>query len=92
MIDRKAEYERIGRERAEAERESQSVALRDLLLSSLQCAGFCVLGLAIMFFAFHVNDLLLGRAFFWGGLVVGYSSMSYTLLAAYRRGVVRGDW
>jgi hypothetical protein len=92
MIDRKAEYERIGREREEAERESRRIALRDLLRASLQCAGFCVLGLAIMFFAFHVNELLLGRVFFWGGLVVGYAGMSYTILSAYRRGIQRGDW
>ena len=92
MSIRKAEYERIGREREEAERESRSIALRDLLRASLQCGGFCVLGLAIMFWAFHVNDLLLGRVFFWGGLVAGYTGMSYTILSAYRRGVQRGDW
>ncbi len=91
-MDRKAEYERIGAEREEAEREARGAARRDLLLASLQCIAFCVLGMAIMFFAFYVDDLLIGRAFLYGGMAIGYAGIFYTIFSAYKKGVQRGDW
>jgi hypothetical protein len=92
MLDRKAEYERIATERLAAERDARRETRRDFLRASAQCVGFCAAGLFIMFFAFHVDDLQAGRAFLWGGMVVGYSGIAYTLLSAYRRGEKRGDW
>lgn len=92
MLDRKAEYERIATERLAAERDARRETRRDFLRASLQCVGFCTLGLCVMFFAFYVDDLQVGRAFMWGGMVVGYSGIAYTLLSAYRRGEARGDW
>ena len=91
-MDRKAEYERIEREREAAEREARRTTLRALLGASLQCIGFCALGLFIMFFAFHVHDLFIGRAFLYGGMAVGYAGLFYTVISAYKRGVERGDW
>jgi hypothetical protein len=91
-LDRKAEYERIGRERAEAERESRRILLRDLLLSCLHLIAWTALGLFIMFFAFYVTDVTLGRAFLYGGMAVGYAGIFYTLHRTYRRGEQRGDW
>jgi hypothetical protein len=89
---RKEEYERIAAERLEAEKEASSIARRDFLQSSVQCIGFCLLGLVLMFFAFWVDDLQVGRAFLWGGMAVGYAGIAWTLLGAYRRGSQRGDW
>jgi hypothetical protein len=91
-IDRRAEYERIGREREAAERESSRVTRVELLKASLQVVVSCLAGLVIMFFAWWVHDPVLGKAFLWGGMAVGYSGMAYTILSAYRRGVERGDW
>ena len=91
-LDRKAEYERIGREREAAEREASAVLRRDLLRSALQLIAWTFLGLSIMFWAFYVNDVTLGRAFLYGGMAVGYAGIFYTLLATYRRGEKRGDW
>jgi len=91
-MDRKAEYERIGRERAVAERESSRVTRMELLKASLQIVVSCVAGLVVMFFAWWVNDVALGKAFLWGGMAVGYSGMAYTILRAYKRGLERGDW
>ena len=91
-MGRKEEYERIAAERLAAEQESRSILRRDFLQSALQCVAFCALGLAVMFFAFYVNDLLIARAFLWGGMAVGYGGIFYTLLSAYRRGEKRGDW
>ena len=92
VSNRKAEYERIGAERLAAGRDAQRETRRDLLRASLQCAGFCAAGLFVMFFAFYVDDLQVGRAFLWGGMLVGYSGIAYTLVSAYRRGEKRGDW
>ena len=91
-LDRKAEYERIGRERDEAEREAQRVLRADLLRSCVHIIGWTILGLAIMFWAFYVTDVTLGRAFLYGGMAVGYAGVFYTIFAVYRRGEKRGDW
>ena len=91
-MDRKAEYERIGQERAEAERDASRLTRIELLKASLQIIASCVAGLAIMFFAWWVTDPVLGKAFLWGGMAVGYAGMAYTILRAYRRGLERGDW
>jgi len=92
MPTRLEEYERIGRERAAAEREARKATLHDFLRASAECVAWCVLGLVIMFFAFHVDDVVLGKAFLWGGMGVGYAGMAHALLSAYRRGEQRGDW
>jgi len=91
-MDRKAEYERIGRERADAERESSRITRLELLKASGQIVVACAAGLVIMFFAWWVNDPVLGKAFLWGGMAVGYAGMAWAILRAYRRGLERGDW
>ena len=51
-MSRQEEYERIGAERAEAEKEAQTATRRAFFQAALECAGFCGLGLFIMFWAF----------------------------------------
>jgi hypothetical protein len=92
MSIRKAEYERIGAERAEAERDARRVTRRELLRACLEVVAWCALGLVIMFFAWYVNDVQLGKAFLYGGMGVGYGGMAYAIITAYRRGEQRGDW
>ena len=92
MPIRKAEYERIGAERAEAEREAKRITRRELLRACLETVAWCALGLSIMFFAFYVTDVALGKAFLYGGMGIGYAGMAYAILSAYRRGEQRGDW
>jgi hypothetical protein len=48
--------------------------------------------MAIMFFAFWVTDVELGKAFLFGGMAVGYAGIATSILSAYRRGEERGDW
>jgi hypothetical protein len=87
-----AELDRMEREYAELERDAQSVTRRELLRASLECLGWCAVGVFIMAFAWHVNDVLIGKAFLYGGMAVGYSGITYALVGAYRRGEERGDW
>ena len=89
---RQEELERIAEERLRSEREGARVERWDLIRTGLQCVGFCVLGLVIMFFGFSVTDLQIGRALLWAGMAIGYAGMAYTLLSAYIRGEERGDW
>jgi hypothetical protein len=91
-MDRNAEYQRIGRERKESEREARQITRAALLRALLEVVVSCAAGLFIMFFAWWVNDPVLGKAFLWGGMAVGYAGMAYAILSAYRRGVERGDW
>ena len=92
MSIRTEEYERIAQERLAAEREARRATRWELLLAMLECVAACLLGLVIMFFAWKVNDPVLGKAFLWGGMAIGYAGMAYALLSAYRRGEERGDW
>jgi len=89
---RKDEYERIARERLAAERDAKMETRRAFFAAALQCAGFCALGMFVMFWAFWASDVVLGRAFLYGGMAVGYAGMAFTLLRAYRKGLERGDW
>ena len=91
-MGRKEEYERIARERLAAEREAKTETRRAFFRAAAECAGFCLLGMFIMFWAFWVNDVLIGRAFLYGGMAVGYAGMAFTLLRAYKKGLDRGDW
>ena len=92
MSNLKDMYAKIGAERAEAERESRAILRRDLARTLAKVVAYCALGLFVMFWAFWVDDLLLGKTFLYGGMVLGYTGMSYELLAAYKRGLKRGDW
>ena len=87
-----AELERIARERFETERLADREARRALVRASLECLGSCVIGLVIMAFAFHTTDVMLGKAFLYGGMVAGYGGILIALVGAYRRGEERGDW
>ncbi len=78
--------------RAAEHREASRDTLRDLLVSCLQVAFWCALGVALVLFSFHVHGYALGRIFFWAGLGAGNGGMLFSILAAYRRGEKRGDW
>jgi hypothetical protein len=87
-----AEYERMGKERAQAERDASRSYKWDLLRVCLQCIGSCLAGMALLAVALHVTDHDIGMIFWWSGFIVGYSGITYSLARAYLRGVERGDW
>lgn len=87
-----AELDRMAQERSETERLANRESQRALARACLECLGSCALGLFIMAFGFHTTDVLLGKVFFYGGMVVGYSGILMALVSAYRRGEQRGDW
>ncbi|MDB4907862.1 MAG: hypothetical protein JWO05_2646 [Gemmatimonadetes bacterium] len=91
-FDRKAEYERIGREREEASREADGIYLRDLLRTCGLCILSALLGLVPGAWAFHVTDPQLGRALLACGTMVTVGGIALTIHGAYRRGEERGDW
>jgi hypothetical protein len=86
------ELERIARERLQAEQQSARIRFWDFIRSGLLMVAFALAGMVLFFFAFWVNDVLIGRALLWSGMVVGYSGMAWVLLSLYRRGEQRGDW
>ena len=87
-----AEYERMARERLEAERDSARVRLLEFFRVSLECIGSCALGMLGIAIALHSTDHEIGMIFWWGGLVAGYSGMCVSLLAGYLRAEKRGVW
>ena len=75
-----------------AYREARSETFRDLLrtaghLGIWVCSGLSLLGLAL-----HSSVHMTGMVFWWAGHAVWLGGVSFSLLAAYRRGEKRGDW
>ena len=87
-----AELERIARERLEAQRLVSRGYLRELARVCLECLGCAFLGLFCMAYALHTRDPGIGAIAWWGGLVVGYIGITFSLASAYLRGERRGDW
>jgi hypothetical protein len=87
-----AEYERIGRERDQASREADRVYRRELVRVCLQMFGWTIAGLLIAAFAFRAHDRDIGMMFLWGGMVVNWGGVLWSIVTAYLRGEARGDW
>lgn len=75
-----------------AHRAALADARRDLLRTMGHLAFWVLCGLALFAWAFHVTDHTVGMIFWWAAHVVWVAGVSFTLLAAYRRGEKRGDW
>jgi hypothetical protein len=87
-----AELERMARERLESERQVARGYRRELARVCAECLGSVFLGLVCLGYALHTTDRGTGAIAFWGGLVVGYSGIVFSLASAYLRGERRGDW
>ena len=88
----KAEYERIGRERLAAGRESERLYRWELLRVCAEMIGWTVAGSVIAAFSFHVRDHDIGWILFHAGMVVNWSGVLWALGTAFLRGEKRGDW
>lgn len=82
----------MARERLEAERDASRLRWSEVVRVSAECLGSCALGLAGIGFAWHTTDHDWGMICWWAGLVVGYSGISTSLVAAYLRAEKRGGW
>ena len=89
--ERQAELERIGAERLASEREAERHARRRYIRACLECVGSCVVGVAIMGYAFHVTDRQIGEILLATGMLVGYSGMTWALARAYLSAEEHGD-
>ena len=87
-----AEYERIGREREQAGRESARFYRWELLRVCAELFVWTAISLVIAAFSFHVHDRETGLIFLYGGMVVNFSGVTWSIATAYRRGQERGDW
>jgi hypothetical protein len=88
----RAEYERIGKERAQASREADRAARWELARSCGEMLLWMIIGLIIVGFAFHVHNRDLGEILLRTGVLVNCSGVLFSLSCAYRRGQDRGDW
>lgn len=87
-----AELERIAAERLAAQREVERIYRREMLRAAGGCIGWCLAGCFLLLSAVHMTNPELAQIPWWGGYLVGYGGISYTLITAYNRGVERGDW
>lgn len=88
----RAEYERIGRERARASREADRMYRRELVRVCAEMIGWTVLGLVVAGLAFRVTGHELGMVFLYAGMVINLGGVVLSLWSAYVRGEQRGDW
>jgi len=92
QFDRRAEYERIARERAITEREATRVSRRALFRASAECLISAAVGAIIIGAGWHTTDREWGHICVLTGLIVGYGGITWALARAYRAGEERGDW
>lgn len=72
----------------EAEREARQDFLRTIRdIVAWTCGGVLCIGLAL-----HTGDAGLGWIWYWLGNSIWFGGVSFSILAAYRRGERRGDW
>ena len=88
----RAEYERIGHERASASRHAERVRRLDLLRVCAELIAWTIASLVLTGFAFRVSDYELGMAFLYGGMALNVGGIAFTIATAYVRGERRGDW
>jgi acyl-CoA thioesterase len=65
---------------------------RALLVACASCFGGMVVGLALMAWGLHVNDVPLGRSLFFTGLLGGHAIILFVLARFYVVGEQRGWW
>src|SRR5687767_12265720 len=80
------------RQRERQHEEAQRDRNRDLLWTAVQCMCWSGLGIFLILWSAHTTDYAYGMAAFFAGLGIGNGGIIFSLLAAYRRGELRGDW
>jgi hypothetical protein len=85
-------YDELIARSEETEREAQNETLRDLFRACGHVVFWVCCGLGLLGMGLHTTDLVIGPIFWIAGQTVWIAGVSFSLLAAYRRGVVRGDW
>lgn len=80
------------RQRERQHEEAQRDRNRDLLWTAVQCMCWSALGIFLILWSAHTTDYAYGIAAFFAGLGLGNGGIIFSLLAAYRRGELRGDW
>jgi len=86
------EYERIGREREQASKETDRAYRRELLRVCAEMCGWSAIGLVLGGAAFWVGDRQTGFMLLTAGQIVNVGGVAWSIHAAYRRGSERGDW
>ena len=90
-MDRREEYERIGRERLAAEREAERAARVRMARVCVELVLWCLAAMFVMGSGFAVSDPALGRILLLAGMTLGYAGMLLTLLLAWLRARDAGD-
>lgn len=65
---------------------------RALMIASASCFGGMLIGLAVMAWGLHINDVQLGRSVFMSGVLGGHAIILFVLARFYVVGERRGWW
>ena len=99
-IDVKAEYERIGGERAVAGRLFDRERRNFMILTLVYCWMWSLAGIALIGQSAHIHaqigwielprQMALAKTYFWGGVLVGGGGSFFTLVYRWRKAMDRG--
>jgi hypothetical protein len=92
MSPSRTALDELAERNADAAVDADRVRRNDFLRSGAACLAWAGMGLYGIAWSAHTTDATLGSAAFFAGLGVGNGGIIFTLLSAYRRGEVRGDW
>lgn len=85
-------YKELISRHEEAERRASRDTRRESFRVLAQICLWTTLGLLGIALAFHTYDVDLGWVYWWAGAFVWVAGWCVTMIAAYLRGVRRGDW
>ena len=84
--------ELLVKRRTEEEKAAKHETRVELAKTFGYIALWTVIGLAFIGLSWHVTDVGYGWIFWWSGALFWVAGVWVTVMAAYQRGVKRGDW
>ena len=88
---KKAYEEAIARNEA-ADRAASNETVRDLVRTCGHLVFWVLAGWTFIGLSAYTTNIPFGWVLFWTGFAVWIPGVTFSLLAAYRRGEERGDW
>ncbi|MDB4917351.1 MAG: hypothetical protein JWM95_4995 [Gemmatimonadetes bacterium] len=92
MATPRKHYDELIARNEQLDREARSETFRDLVRTAGHLLFWVLCGMGLLGLGLHSTDLVLAPILWLAGQTVWIAGVSFSLLAAYRRGAERGDW
>ena len=92
MSPARKHYEELIARNERSDREAQSDTMRDLARTAVHVLLWILASMVLLGLGLHSRNPDLAAVFWLAGQTLWIAAVSFSILGAYRRGVVRGDW